>query len=45
MSSDVFMRLVDIPSVRFAKWVEEKCKVKRKGGKGDLKWFEGSEVV
>lgn len=43
--SDVFMRGVDVPSVRFAKWVEGKCKMKVQIEKEEPKWMEGSEVV
>jgi peptidoglycan/LPS O-acetylase OafA/YrhL len=43
--SDVFMRGVDVPSVRFAKWVEGKCKMKVQMEKEEPKWMEGSEVV
>ncbi|KAH0254986.1 hypothetical protein KCU91_g17711, partial [Aureobasidium melanogenum] len=44
-SADVFMRLVDIPSVRFAKWIEGKAKMKAQGEKEEPKWMEGSAVV
>lgn len=43
--SDVFMRAVDIPSVRFAKWIEEKAKVKVQMDKEEPKWMEGSVIV
>lgn len=43
--SDVFMRVVDTPSVRFARWVEEKAKKKVQLGKEEPKWMEGSAIV
>lgn len=43
--SDVFMRLVDTPSVKFARWVEEKAKAKLQVSKEEPKWMEGSAIV
>lgn len=43
--SDVFMRVVDTPSVKFARWVEEKAKTKVQAVKEELKWMEGSAIV
>lgn len=44
-AADVFMRVVDLPSVRFAKWVEGKAKMKIQMEKEEPKWMEGSAVV
>jgi peptidoglycan/LPS O-acetylase OafA/YrhL len=43
--SDVFMRLVDMPSVRFARWVEGKLTAKPKLVKEEPAWREQSAMV
>ncbi|TIA29728.1 hypothetical protein D6C79_09848 [Aureobasidium pullulans] len=43
--SDVFMRLVDTPSVKFARWLEGKCVAKAKSTKEEPAWRESSAMV
>lgn len=43
--SDVFMRLVDMPSVKFARWLEGKCVAKAKSTKEEPTWRESSAMV
>ncbi|KAK6003399.1 hypothetical protein QM012_009170 [Aureobasidium pullulans] len=43
--SDVFMRLIDTPSVRFARWIENKAKAKVQVVKEEPKWMESSAIV
>ncbi|KAI4721536.1 hypothetical protein E4T48_02124 [Aureobasidium sp. EXF-10727] len=44
--ADVFMRLVDIPSVKFAKWLEGKCAVRKTNDiKEEPAWRDASTLV
>ncbi|KAI5247837.1 hypothetical protein E4T43_01846 [Aureobasidium subglaciale] len=43
--SDLFMRLVDTPSVQFAKWVEGKCIAKAQPMKQEPAWKEPVQTV
>lgn len=43
--SDVFMRLVDMPSVKFARWLEGKCLAKAKSTKEEPAWRESSAMA
>lgn len=44
--ADVFMRLVDIPSVKFARWLEGKCAAKEKAEiKEEPAWRDASTLV
>lgn len=43
--SDVFMRVVDMPSVKFARWVENKLTAKAKPVKEEPAWRETGTMV
>lgn len=44
--ADVFMRLVDVPSVKFARWLEGKCAAKKKVEvKEEPAWRDASTLV
>ncbi|KAK6001130.1 hypothetical protein QM012_003213 [Aureobasidium pullulans] len=44
--ADVFMRLVDVPSVKFARWLEEKCTARKMGEtKEEPAWRDASALV
>ncbi|KAI4726330.1 hypothetical protein E4T49_05839 [Aureobasidium sp. EXF-10728] len=44
-TADLFMRVVDVPSVRLARWLEGKCMAKTLAAKEETAWRESNSLV